>query len=278
MKRPIKMNANLLRNTYDNTRSWIFAISTTLAVHFILFAIFVPIEFNPTEINTVQYPQIMMLPLDFKDSNSKVNELIAWMNNENLGLITAPNNKFGYASIIKHDSSLPAPKDIFDYKTELLKQIIFLSSMNVPEIPVKYNTIKDFFPFLTSHPFAVFSMKLSAASQDKAATYPYVENLYYKYNLPVIFFNLGENNSLIKKYDPPSPTILKMHYPEDKSLLPLGAVIESCGTNELDKIGLDAITVQDFPDYIKNKLAGKDIFLKIDWQASYTKLSNKGKK
>lgn len=267
------MDANSLKNTYYNTRSWIFAITATLAVHFILFAIFIPVKSDPTEVNTSQYPQIMMLPLKLKNSNSRVNELIAWMNNENSGLITDPNNKFGYASIIKQDSSLPAPKNIFDYKTDVLTQIIFLSSMKVPEIPVQYKTIKDFFNSLMAYPFAFFPMKLSSSNQDKVTAYPYVEDLYHEYNLPVFFFNLGEKNSLTKKYNPSSPTILKMHYAEDKSLLPFGAVIESCGISELDKIGLNTIITQNFPDYIKNKVAGKNVYLKIDWQAPYTKHS-----
>ncbi len=267
------MDANSLKNTYDNTRSWIFAVSTTLAVHFILFAIFIPIKSDPPDVTPAQRPQIMMLPLNLQDSNTRINELVAWMNNENSGLITDPNNKFGYSSIIKQDISLPSPKNVSDYKTELLTQIIFLSSMKVPEIPVKYNTIKDFFDSIAAYPFAFFPMKLSAASQSKLTTYPCVEDLYREYNLHVCFFNLGEKNSLIKKYNPSFPTILKMHYAEDKSLLPSGAVIESCGVNELDKIGIDTITVQNFPDYIKTKLAGKNIYLKIDWQAPYTKLN-----
>lgn len=268
------MTANSLKKTYHNTSSWIFAIFVTFAVHFILFVIFAPIQFDPTETNTaVQRSQIMMLPLNLKDSNSRISELIAWMNNESSGLIADSNSKFGYSSIIKQNSSLPAPKNISDYKNELLAQVIFLSSMKVPDLPVKYNTIKDFFNSLTACPFAFFPMKLSAAtSQDKVITYPHIEDLYQEYNLPVTFFNLGEKNSMIKKYNPSSSTVLKMHYAEDKSLLPSGNVIESCGVNELDKIGLDTITVQNFPDYIKNKLAGKSICLKIDWQTPYTKL------
>ena len=267
------MYANSLKNTYYNIRPWIFAISITLVVHFILFAIFVPVKSEQTEANISQNPQIMMLPLKLKSSNSRVDDLIAWMNNENSGLITDPNNKFGYASIMRQDSSLPAPKFAFDYKPEILTQIIFLSSMKVPEIPVQYNTIKDFFDSLMVYPFAFFPKKLFDSSQDKIATYPRVEDLYHEYNLPVVFFNLGEKNSLTKKYNPSSPTVLKMHYAEDKSLLPFGTVIESCGVNELDKIGLNTIITQNFPDYIKNKLAGKNICLKIDWQSPYTKLS-----
>lgn len=267
------MNTNSLKKTYFGIRSWVFAISVTIAVHFILFTIFVPIKLDLPEVNTAQHSQIMMLPLNLKDSNSRINELITWMDNENSGSITGPNNKFGYTSIIKQDPHLPILQKKFDYKPELLAQTIFLPSMKVPEIPIRYDTLKDFFYSLTLCSFTFFPMKLSVTNQEKITTYPYVENLYQEYNLPVNFFNLGEKNSLIKKYTPSSPTILKMYYADDKSLLPSGVVIESCGVKELDRIGLDTITAQNFPDYIKTKLAGKNICLKIDWQAPYTKLS-----
>ena len=267
------MNTNSLKNTYYNTKSWVFAISATLAVHFILLAMFIPKKHTPVELNTSQqHPQIMMLPLNLKDSNSRINELIAWMSNENPMLIINPTNKFEYASIVKQDSSLPAPKNISDYKSQMLEQIIFLSSMKVSEIPITYDTMKDFFDALAAYPF-IFSPIKTAISKDKGISYPLVEDLYKGYVLPVIFFNLGEKNSLIKKYNPSSPTVLKMNYPEEKSLLPSGTVIESCGIDELDKIGLNTITTQNFPDYTKTKLAGKSIFLKIDWQAPYAKVS-----
>lgn len=267
------MNSEILKKTYYTTRSWIFAISATLIVHLILFVAFVPTKRIKAEINTNQHPQIMMLPLDMANSNSKINELIACMNNENPTLLVDPGNKFGYRAIIKKKISLPLPKNIPDYKSELLAQIIFLPSMKVPEIPLKFNASKKKFESLALYSFAFFPIKITI-SQDKITTYPYVEDVYQGYILPVKFFNLGEKNSLIKKYNPSSSTVIKMNYPEDKSLLPFGNIVESCGVSELDTIGLNTITTQNFPDQIKSKLAGKNIHLKIDWQAPYKKLKN----
>ena len=83
---------------YKNLNPWFFAITVATLIYAALFLLFTSAKIKGTNSNS-RTPQIIMLPL-YDNSHPAQKQLLFWLKDDNPTLITTPNSKYGYSSIL----------------------------------------------------------------------------------------------------------------------------------------------------------------------------------
>ncbi len=256
-----------LKDKYNQSlKPWFFAISVCVAANLFLYVLFSMTNKENIE-RPPDRPHVVMLPLDGR-LNQSLQNVIAWMDDENPTLIVCPNVEYGYSRILLSGSDLSLQKPEvppLNYKDILTKQVFSPICTVVSVIPVKVLTITDFLKELTNLQTAFLPKINNYPILHPKIEYPNVSELFTGTNIPVIFYDLGSNNALITKLQPQRSTIVQLYVPDNDSLLLSGKIIESSGSPELDTIALNNLQTIQLPSAIFNKYKNKVILLKIEW-------------
>lgn len=262
------MQTYSFKDKYNQTlKPWFFAFTVCVVANLVLYLLFSMNNRENIELSQNR-PKIVMLPMENHLLNQNLQNIIEWMNDENPALIVSPNIEYGYSKILLLSNSLAMQKPNLvpiDYKSLLTTQIFISSFTSVNTIPSKLKTIADYFEKLTNLQTAFLPSPEGYPVFHANIQYPYVSELYTGLSIPIEFYGLGVNNSLITKLQPQKNTIIEIYVPDNKELLLSGKVLESCGSPELDSVGLNNIATKQLPDNIFNRYTGNALIIKIDW-------------
>lgn len=268
------MNTYSLKDKYNQSlKPWFFALAVCFISNLLLYFLF---SMSSQESNKAfsNRPKIIMIPLDNKLLSNNLNSIIEWMNDENPTLIVNPSLQYGYSSILLPGNSInfqePAVS-LIDYTPILTEQPAFLTAINVSTIPLKILTITDTFNQLTNIQTAFLPVLKPYNTLLNKGRFPNISEFYTGVILPISFYGLGENNSLINKFKPQKNTIIELYMPENKSLLSSGKIIESSVSSDLDSLALNNLTTTQLPENIWNKYKGNTLFIKVEWSPLFKK-------
>ena len=269
-----------LKDKYNQSiKPWLFALGICLVSHFLFYSLF-STDYKYTEETQTNRPRIVMMPQDARNVPESFLNIINWMNDVDTSLMTLPNNKLGYSSILLSDESVQFQKPSIlsqYYQNIFSKQSFEMQNISVSPIPVAPLDISYFLNKLSGLQTASIPKVQNDYLNHNTISYPYLTELFSGQNIPFKFFGLGENYSVIFKEKPQKPTILELFVPEDKSLFLIGRILESSGSAELDSIALNNLSVWQCSEDIRNNFKNGLIAIKIDWMQQLNNLQ-KGNK
>ena len=252
-----KLKKKKISTKSKNLNSWFFAITVATLIYLLLFLLFTSAKIEEYHPSSSHAPQIFMLPLNDNNSNPQQQDLLYWLKDDNPTLITLPNNKYGYSSILNPDYKFKLKHNPLAINNILKPLYFFNIPFNIQPITVERLTPEDLFssldlinnPQLPAIPF----------TQEKAQklTYPYVKEYYSGTLLPVKFNNREKIQKLVKKYKPKKPTVLVIDIPVNPLYFPVANTISSCGSTILDKIAMDNLITANLAN--EKSLHGKQI-------------------
>lgn len=263
-----------IRDKYSQSlKPWFFAFTVCMVANLALYFLFSMNSKENTD-SSPNRPRIVMLPLENKLLSQNLQNIVAWMHDENPALIASPNIEYGYSTIIlPNDGPTLQKYEVapIDYKNLLTKPTFFTSNTAISIIPIKLKTIDDFLNQLINLKTAFLPKPEDYNIYHLNTQYPNVSELYTGLNIPINIYGLGENNSLLKKVKADKSTIIELYIPNNKLLLLSGKVIESSGSPELDSIALNNLTAQELPNDIFNKYKDNILIIKIEWASLFKK-------